>query len=139
MPSFKGWRYFADKDGNQLPAIAEGDKVPYTDAIEINGVPTTGIDKADLEKLVWIPTVFPNFEKFRADVEGDNSISPGKRLELLLIYELMVNLKTVDFATKIQAYWQGIKSDPVYDWLDEETIAKVEAHAAANKIPLVAK
>lgn len=83
MQSFKGWRYFADKNGNQLPAIAEGDLVPYKDAIEIPSVPTTGLDKADLEKKVWIPYDPPATEKRKEAYDAELG-TPEDQLDTLL-------------------------------------------------------
>jgi hypothetical protein len=88
MPNSKDWRYFADKDGNQLPAVGKGTEIPK-DAIEIPHAPTTGLDKADLENKVWIPYEPPYFEK-RKEAYDKELGDPGQQLDTLLKALLVV-------------------------------------------------
>lgn len=71
QPAIAGsWKYYADAQGNQLPAVGPNTSPPQG-AIEIPSVPTTGLDKADLINKVWIPYDPPVEEKRKAAYDAE--------------------------------------------------------------------
>lgn len=137
-------------------AQAEENLALIHDTLEAQGLPVVTVRKSDgvitaelspeatQEQQGMAAYIIANFhapdlEKFRADLEADDTITAGKRLKLLQLYDLIAPQARAGAIAKVQSYWSAIKVDPDYAWLDSETANKVEVHAENNYVPLVAE